>query len=319
MLKELLQKEKSYIDYFFDKIDVAVAEKIVEVLEACQGVMIFSGIGKSGLVAEKIAMTMTSTGSRALFISPTNALHGDIGIVSEKDIFIFLSKSGESDELLQLIPTLRNKRVKIVGILSNPQSRLSRACDIFIDLPLQQELCPFDMAPTTSAVIQLIFGDLLAIALMRRKNFSLDEYVQNHPAGRIGKRISLRVSDLMIRGSSIPLCKPQDKLVDTLVELSNKRCGCVLVIDEAQALQGIFTDGDLRRSLQKHGASSLHLHMVDLMTKTARWIDSQSLAWDAMRQMEGDQKNAITVLPVLENNKKVIGLIKLHDIVQSGL
>lgn len=319
MLKELLQKEKSHIDYFFDNIDTNTAEKFVETLHACQGVMIFSGIGKSGLVAEKIAMTMTSTGSRALFISPTNALHGDIGIVSEKDIFVFLSKSGESDELLQLIPTLRNKRVKIVGIVSNPYSRLAKASDLFISLPLQQELCPFDMVPTTSAVIQLIFGDLLAVALMRKKNFSLDDYVQNHPAGRIGKRISLKVSDLMLRGVDVPLCKPADQLVDTLVELSNKRCGCVLVVDEMQSLQGIFTDGDLRRSLQKHGASSLHLPMKDLMTKTARWIDSQSLAWDAMRQMEGDQKNAITVLPVLEHNKKVIGLIKLHDIVQSGL
>lgn len=319
VLKELLQKEKSYLDYFFAKIDMAVAEKIVSVLHACQGVMVFTGIGKSGLVAEKIAMTMTSTGSRALFISPTNALHGDIGIVSEKDIFIFLSKSGESEELLQLIPTLRNKRVKIVSIVSNSRSRLAKASDLFIDLPLEQELCPFDMAPTTSTVIQMIFGDLLAIALMRMKNFSLDEYVQNHPAGRIGKRISLKVSDLMITGSNMPLCKGHDKLVDTLVELSNKRCGCVLVVNEAQILQGIFTDGDLRRSLQKHGASSLNLTMEHLMIKTARWIAPHSLAWDAMREMEGDQKNAITILPVLEKDKKVVGLIKLHDIVQSGL
>lgn len=319
MLKELLQKEKEYLDYFFDKIDLAASEKIVEALHACQGVMIFSGIGKSGLVAEKIAATMTSTGSRALFVSPTNALHGDIGIASEKDIFIFLSKSGESDELLQLIPALRNKRVKIIGIVSNAHSRLAKACDLFIDLPLQQELCPFDMVPTTSAVIQMIFGDLLAIALMRMKNFSLDDYVQNHPAGRIGKRISLKVSDLMIKGSSIPLCKPGDKLVDILVELSNKRCGCILIVDEAQVLQGIFTDGDLRRSLQKHGASSLHLSMEEVMTKAARWTDPHCLAWDAMRKMEGDQKSAITVLPVLEKDKKVVGLIKLHDIVQTGL
>ncbi len=319
VLKELLMQEKTYLDYFFDQIDIQAAEKIVQILHACQGVMIFSGLGKSGLVAEKIAMTMTSTGSKALFLSPSNALHGDIGIVSEKDTFIFLSKSGESEELLQLIPTLRNRQVKIVGIVSNESSRLAKACDIFISLPLQQELCPFDMVPTTSAVIQLIFGDLLAIALMRLKNFSLDEYVKNHPAGRIGKRISVRVSDLMVRGPSLPLCQPGDKLVDTLVVLSNKRCGCVLVVDESQTLQGIFTDGDLRRSLQKHGASSLQFHMKDLMTKTARWIEPHSLAWDAMRLMEGDQKNAITVLPVLDNNQKVMGLIKLHDLVQSGL
>ena len=318
MLKELLLKEKNTLDYFFSKIDLVQAEKIVEILNACKGVMIFSGVGKSGLVAEKIAMTMTSTGTRALFISPTNALHGDIGIVSSNDVFVFLSKSGESEELLQLIPALRNKKVKIIGIVSNSTSRLAKASDLFIDLPLEQELCPFDMVPTTSAVIQLIFGDLLAIALMRLKNFSLDEYVLNHPAGRIGKRISMKVSDLMITGSSLPLCKSQDTLGDTLVELSNKRCGCVLVIDEAQILQGIFTDGDLRRSLQKHGATSLHLKMGDVMTKPARWIAPESLAWDAMRKMEGDQKNAITVLPVLDGNK-VVGIIKLHDIIQSGL
>jgi arabinose-5-phosphate isomerase len=319
MLKELLRQEKEYLNYFFDNIDVKVAEQFVEILQACQGVMIFSGIGKSGLVAEKIAMTMTSTGSRALFISPTNALHGDIGIVSEKDIFIFLSKSGESDELLHLLPALRNRRVKILGVVSNAQSRLAKASDLFIELPLLKELCPFDMVPTTSGVIQLIFGDLLAIALMRLKNFSLEEYRLNHPAGRIGKRISLKVSDLMLTGSGIPLCRPDDKLVDSLVELSNKRCGCVLVVDEAQVLQGIFTDGDLRRSLQKHGASSLHFHMEELMTKAARWIEPHNLAWDAMQKMEGDQKNAITVLPVLDGNKKVAGIIKLHDIVQSGL
>lgn len=318
MLRQLLQEKKGYLDYFFEKFDLIVAEQIIQVLHACEGVMVFSGIGKSGLVAEKIAMTMTSTGSRALFISPTNALHGDIGIVSEKDVFIFISKSGEADEILRLFPTLRNKGVKIIGIVSNAKSRLAKASDLFIELPLQKELCPFDMVPTTSAVIQLIFGDLIAIALMRMKNFSLEQYVLNHPAGRIGKRISLRVVDLMLKESNIPCCKPQDKLVDTLVELSNKRCGCVLVIDEEKTLRGIFTDGDLRRSLQKHGSSSLHLTMEELMTPTARWIGPQSLAWDAMREMEGDQKNAITVLPVLENNR-VVGLIKLHDIIQSGL
>lgn len=319
LLEELLQKENSYLNYFFEKIDLSAADIIVQALKDCEGVVVFSGVGKSGLVAEKIAMTMTSTGSRALFISPTNALHGDIGIVSEKDVFVFLSKSGESEELLSLIPTLRNRRVKIIGIVSNAKSRLAKASDVYIDLPLQQELCPFDIVPTTSAVIQLIFGDILAVALMRMKNFSLEEYVKNHPAGRIGKRISLKVSDLMITGSSLPICKPHDKLVNTLVELSNKRCGCVLVTDETEVLQGIFTDGDLRRALQSHGAASLQLPMKDLMIQTARWVAPHNLAWDAMRKMEGDQKNAITVLPVLTEHKKLLGLIKLHDIVQSGI
>lgn len=319
MFKELLNKEREYLNYFFDQLDCSEVEKIIHTMAACEGVIIFTGVGKSGLVAEKIAMTMTSSGSKAIFISPVNALHGDIGIVSAKDLVVMLSKSGESDELLNLIPTLRNKHVKLISIVNTPNSRLSKSCDISIHLPLMRELCPFDMVPTTSTVIQMIFGDILSIALMSLKKFSLDQYAQNHPGGRIGKRISLKVSDLMLKGAAIPVCSPQDKLVDTLVELSNKRCGCVLIVDETQKLQGIFTDGDLRRSLQKHGANTLSSTMQELMTKTARWITPHNLAWEAMKQMEGDQKNAITVLPVLEDNQKVVGLIKLHDIVQSGL
>lgn len=318
LLKELLDKEREYINYFFDHLDAREVEGIVDLLAACEGVMIFTGVGKSGLVAEKIAMTMTSSGSRAFYISPNNALHGDIGIVSDKDVVVMLSKSGESDELLSLIPTLRNKQTKLVAIVNAPNSRLAKSCDLSIHLPLKRELCPYDMVPTTSMVIQMIFGDVLAIALMRLKNFSLDQYALNHPGGRIGKRLSLKVNDLMLKGTSVPTCSPHDKLVDTLVELSNKRCGCVLIVDEAKKLQGIFTDGDLRRSLQKHGAIALESSMGELMTKTARSITPHHMAWEAMKEMESDQKNAITILPVLDE-QKVVGVIKLHDIVQSGL
>lgn len=281
--------------------------------------MVFTGVGKSGLVAEKIALTMTSTGSRALYLSPINALHGDIGIVSSQDIFIMISKSGESEELFNIIPSLRNKKVKLVGIVSNMNSRLAKACDFVIYLPVEKELCPFDLVPTTSTVVQMIYGDLLAVALMRMKNFSLDQYALNHPAGRIGKRISLKVSDLMIQGENIPLCAPQDLLMEILVELSHKRCGCILVVDEQKHLLGIFTDGDLRRSLQKFEARALQMPIRELMSKSPRWIAPERLAWESMQLMEIDQKNAITVLPVLDADQVVVGLIKLHDIVQSGL
>ncbi len=165
---------------------------------------------------------------------------------------------------------------------------------------------------------QTLFGDVLAIALMQKKNFTMDAFAANHPAGRIGKRMIMKVSDLMLRGNAIPLCGPKDKLIDTLVELSNKRCGCVLVVDSTHKLLGIFTDGDLRRALQNKGTNVLDQPMDSLMTKAARKIGPDNLAWEAMRVMEGDQKNAITVLPVLENDQ-VVGLIKLHDIIQSGL
>lgn len=319
MLKELFAQKKLYLDYFFKHLDIPAAEKILHLLHSCQGTMVFTGVGKSGLVAKKIAMTMTSTGSRAFYLSPTNALHGDLGILTDRDIFIMLSKSGESEELLHLIPFLRNKHVKIIAIVCNANSRLAKSCDYSVTLPMEKELCPFDLAPTTSTVIQMIFGDVLTIALMQMHNFSLDQYALNHPAGKIGKRITVKVQDLMLKEKSVPLCKPDDKLVESLVELSNKRCGCLLVVNKEMHLEGIFTDGDLRRALQKHGAQVLDQPIGALMTKSPRFIDPHKLAWEAMKQMEFDQKNAITCMPVLDETRKVLGLIRLHDIVQSGL
>ncbi len=266
MLKELLDKQRSYTDYFFAALDIQPIEQLIQLLLKCQGVLFFTGVGKSGLVAKKIGLTMVSTGTRAFYLSPTDAVHGDLGMVSPKDVFIIFSKSGESDELLHLIPAIRNKGAILVGIVCNPHSRLAAACHISVTLPFKHELCPFDMAPTMSTTIQLLFGDLLTIALMRHKNFTLDEYALNHPSGRIGKRMTLKVKDLMLTGNRIPICRPEDYLRDILVELSNKRCGCVLIADQNFKLLGIFTDGDLRRTLQKFGAQVLESCMYEIMT-----------------------------------------------------
>ena len=319
MIKELFDKKRQYVNHFFESINLDEAEKFLQILVECSGTIVLTGIGKSGLVAEKIAVTMTSTGTRALFMSPFNALHGDLGILSAKDVFIIISKSGETDELLTLIPYLRNKGVRILSIVSNAKSRLSKACDFSISLPLEKELCPFDLAPTTSTVIQMIFGDILTIALMRHNKFTLDQYALNHPSGRIGKRATMKVEDLMLTGSGVPLCRPQDKLVDTLVELSNKRCGCVLVVNEESKLQGIFTDGDLRRALSQKGPDVLQMSMEQLMTPSGKTVSADKLAWEAMQLMEADQQHPITSLPVIEEGRKVLGLIKMHDIIQSGL
>lgn len=319
MLKELFEKQRENLNFFFDKIDLVAVEKLFDALRKRKGMIFLTGIGKSGSVAEKIASTMTSTGTRAIYLDPVNAMHGDIGIVSKDDVMILLSKSGESDELLQMIPFLRNRGVTPVALVNNGKSRLAKACDLFVELPLGKELCPFDLVPTTSAVTQLLFGDVLAVALLRDKNFSLDEYAMNHPAGRIGRRLTLRVNDLMLKDKDIPLCHPNDKLFNTLVELSNKKCGCVLITDEKCSLQGIFTDGDLRRALQKHGPQALEMAMGSLMTPTARHIMSDEMASHALTLMEADPKRPITVLPVLGEEQKVVGLIKMHDIVQSGL
>lgn len=319
MLQELFDNTHRHINYFFDHIDMQAMEEVFDILRSRPGMIILTGVGKSGLVAKKIAATMTSTNTRAIYLSPVNALHGDLGIVTDRDVFVFLSKSGESEELLTLIPSLRNKGVKLIAVVSNPESRLAKACDKVVVLPVERELCPFNMAPTISTTVQMIFGDVMTIGLMRLKNFSLEEYALNHPAGRIGKRITVKVRDLMITGDNIPHCKPNDKLGDVLVELSNKRCGCVLILDEARHLLGIFTDGDLRRTLQNVGSDSLNEPVENVMTKNPRHISPDVLASDAIKIMENSLTNEVTVLPVLNEETQVIGLIKLHDIIQTGI
>lgn len=319
ILQELFNEQQRNLTHFFEGIDHQSTDAILKVLLACQGTIFFTGIGKSGFVAKKIAVTMTSTGTKALYLSASDALHGDIGIVSSNDAFIFISKSGENEELLALIPYLRNRNVKLICIVTDPHCRLAKACDYSIALPLLKEICPFGLAPTTSAAIQLIFGDILAVSLMRLKNFQLEEYKLNHPAGQIGKRLNLRVKDLMLVEDALPSCRPEQKLVDLLVELSNKRCGCLLIVNETEKLLGIFTDGDLRRALQKYGPQALDLPISHLMTQGGRYISPEALALDALHAMEADQKHPITVMPVLANDMTLLGLIKMHDIVQSGV
>lgn len=319
LLKKLLEEERKNLEYFFDKIDLEALQKVYSILKACKGLIIFSGVGKSALVAKKIAATMTSTNTRAIYLSPMNALHGDIGIVSKEDVFVLISKSGESEELVQLLPFLRNKKATLVAVVSNLSSRLAKASDIALCLPVKKELCPFDLAPTTSSIVQMIFGDVISIALMREKNFSIDEYAFNHPAGQIGKRLTFKVGDLMLTGSEIPTAQSESKLIDCLVELSNKRCGSLLITNNDLELLGIFTDGDLRRALQQLGSKALDLPIKELMNSNPRTITRDSLASEALKLMEGSKKNEVSVLPVVDEHKKILGLLKLHDLIQTGI
>ena len=248
MLQEIFDKQRIYTNHFFESLHLEPIEQLVQLLLNCSGTLFFTGVGKSGLVAKKIALTMVSTGTRACYLSPIDAVHGDLGMVSSQDTFMIFSKSGESEELIHLVPAIRNKGATLIGVMCRAKSRLAAICHQTIILPFQHELCPFDMAPTMSTTSQLLFGDLLTVALMRHKNFGLDQYALNHPSGRIGKRMILKVKDLMLKGERIPVCGPEDRLGDILVELSNKRCGCILIVDQEDKLLGIFTDGDLRRS-----------------------------------------------------------------------
>jgi len=319
MLKDLFLEQKNHLNNFFDTVDLDAAEELLQLFRECQGLLFFTGVGKSGLIAKKIAVTMTSVGVKALYLSPLDALHGDIGILSEEDIFVMISKSGESDELLHLVPYLRNKGAKLVCMTCVPGSRLAKGCDFEMVLPMEKELCPFGLMPTTSSAIQMIFGDILAAAMMISRNVQIEDYQMNHPAGTIGRRMTLKVSDLMLTGEDIPKTTPEKAVLDALVQLSDKRCGCLLIVDHEERLVGIFTDGDLRRALQKYGNEALSKTFDEVMTENPRSIPPDVLVTKAVEAMEADMRHPITVLPVVGEGKKVIGLIKMHDIIQSGV
>lgn len=316
-LTHLLETQKEQIQPYFDQLDLAAVTVVFEACKACKGILYFCGLGKSGLIAEKIALTLSSTGTRASFLSAVNAMHGDLGILAPDDIVLFVSKSGQSDELLQVLPFVKRRGCKTISVTCLQNSRLQAGCDIHLHLPMGAELCPFDLAPTTSAAVQLLFGDLLTVALMRERGFSLMAYGLNHPAGRIGKRIALRVRDIMKTGAAIPLAHPSTSLVEALPTLSDKRCGCLLIAEKGQLI-GIFTDGDLRRALQKRGPEALSEPLLSLMTLNPQAIHPDALAFDAMQEMEREPNRRIMMLPVTENGH-ICGLILMHDIIQAGL
>jgi arabinose-5-phosphate isomerase len=318
-MKELFLKSQELINHFFKEFDIDPLEELVGFLKKKKKLLFLTGVGKSGLVAEKIAATLTSTGTRAFYLSPQDSLHGDIGWVQKGDVVLLFSKSGESEEMVSMIPYLRNRGAYLVGFCSNKESRLARACHRTISIPFEQELGPLDMVPTLSTTLQMIIGDVMAVALMEHKEISKDDFARNHPAGRIGKRLTTKVMDIMLKGDDLPIAYPQTKLIDSLVEFTNKRAGCLLIIDDHQKLLGIFTDGDLRRALQKWGPQVMEMTFREMMTAAPRHIDGEMLAFEAMQIMEKDQKYPIMVLPVTDRERKVIGLIKLHDILQSGL
>lgn len=318
MLKSIFEEQKKYINHFFDSLDFQQGEKVLNKLLACKGVVIFSGVGKSGHIAEKIAATFSSTGTRSIFLDPAKALHGDIGFVTSQDLFIFFSKSGHSRELVDLLPHVQKRGAFTIGVISMIDSKLAKMADLTMILPVFREICPHDLAPTTSTAAQLIFGDCLAAALMRAKRFSVTDFAANHPAGSLGRKISFQVGDLMLKGAALPRCRPDNILLEVLHELSTKRCGCLLIADDEDRLCGIFTDGDLRRSIELKGPEALTQPLSKLMTPLPKCISPDKLAFEAVQKMEEDPACLITVLPVLQG-EKVVGLIRMHDILQKEL
>jgi len=316
MVKSLFNEQKLNLEYFFANIDMVKVEELVQKLFCCKGKIIFSGVGKSSMIAEKLAQTMLSTGGRSFFLNPQNALHGDIALVEKNDILLLFSKSGETKELLWLLPFVKSRKATVIAIVSNGNSSLAKMCDFFIELPCLKELCPFNLAPTTSSSIQLIFGDILIVALMRMKGFTKEKYAENHPFGFIGRKLNLKVKDLMLKGDDLPLCSKEALLVDVLSELSAKKCGALLVVNKDKQLEGIFTDGDLRRAIEADKVNLFSKRILDYMTINFKWVYEDELADMALAKME--EGKLVSILPVLSDGY-IVGLIRLHDIVQAGL
>lgn len=318
MFREFILEEEKQLNYFFSHLDVEKAEKMVNLFLSCKGKIVFTGVGKSGIIAEKIAKMMVSTGTKAVTLAVEDALHGDIGILEKEDLFVVMSKSGHTEELKSLLSIAKNRVAKVVGWFCNKEAKLKSFCDEVMILPIERELCPFDLAPTISTQVQLIFGDLLAMALMKKKSFSLNDYALNHPGGAIGRSTTLRVSDIMLKGEKIPLCFKEQTLSEILLELTNKRCGCVVIIDEINRVEGVFTDGDLRRAMQSYEARVFEQKMGDLMTREFMHIEEELMASEALKIMQKNPNKRVTMLPVIKESK-IKGVILMHDIINAGV
>ncbi|HMI30584.1 MAG TPA: KpsF/GutQ family sugar-phosphate isomerase [Candidatus Limnocylindrales bacterium] len=287
-------------------------ERAIQLLLEVQGQVVTSGVGKSGLVAKKIAATLTSTGTPANFVHPVDAIHGDLGIVSTRDAAILLSKSGETPELLGLLPAFKRRGVPVLTITCHPESSLARGSDCVLDLGRLSEACPEDLVPTTTTTAALAMGDALAIVLLRMKGFSREDFVFLHPGGVLGQTAMLRVSELMHRGDSLPSVSAKATLHEALLEILNKRLGMTTVVDEQGTLRGVLTDGDLKRLLLK-GSANLDQPVSKVMSTTPRTIEEDALIAQAVRRMEENEGGAITSLVVVDGRGAPRGVIHLHD------
>jgi arabinose-5-phosphate isomerase len=293
-------------------------ERAVSLLLDCRGKVVVCGMGKSGIVARKIAATLSSTGTPSVYLHPGEAAHGDMGMVTAEDVFLAISKSGNSEEIAKLLPYLKMMKVRMISITASVDSELARASDIVLSTNVGREACPMDVVPTTSTTAAMVLGDALAVAAFRSRNFSEADFARLHPSGILGKRLLLTVGELMHSGEDVPVVGIHTRLKEALFEIIKKRLGCTGVADETGRLVGIITDGDLKRILIKN-QEALELPVEELMTRDPRTISTETLAIDALAKMEVDPPGPVTQLFVVDGNERPLGVIHIHDIIRAGL
>ncbi|HMQ03378.1 MAG TPA: KpsF/GutQ family sugar-phosphate isomerase [Pyrinomonadaceae bacterium] len=313
---ELLLLEARAIERSAGNLDAEGVDRALALILACTGKVVATGVGKSGAIAQKIAQTLTSTGTVAIFLHPSDAIHGGLGAVGHDDVVLALSNSGETEELLAILPALRKRSVPVIAIVGNLGSTLARQSDAVLEASVDREACPLNLAPTTSTTVALALGDALAMTLMEAKGLTAEDFASNHPAGRLGKRLTMRVADLM---QPSPNVLPEAGWLQVVKSISDASLGAVNIVDEQQRLVGIVTDGDLRRTIERTPAEDLSsLIAAQMMTRDPIKAEPDMLAYDALRLME-DRASQISVLPVVNAEGSVVGLLRLHDIVRSGL
>jgi arabinose-5-phosphate isomerase len=292
-------------------------EKAVRMILASKGRVIVTGMGKSGLIGQKIASTMASTGTPSFFLHPGEALHGDLGMIIRGDVVIAISNSGETEEVVRILPIVKRIGAELVSMTGKPSSTLAKAGDVHLNVAIKEEACPLGLAPTASTTATLAMGDALAVALLVERGFKEEDFALFHPGGALGKKLLLSVSDMMHSGNSVPLVKAGKLMREAIFEITSKKLGCTGVIDEEGALLGVITDGDLRRALEK-GTDFLDHPASELMVRSPKRILSSELAAKGLQKME---QYSITSLFVFEDesSKKPVGILHLHDLLKAGI
>ncbi|WP_457552014.1 KpsF/GutQ family sugar-phosphate isomerase [Desulfobacula sp.] len=312
--KEVLQIEADSILKLTRNINVSF-EDLVNAICGSTGRVIISGIGKSGLIGKKIVATLISTGTNSIFLHPVEALHGDLGMVSKEDVFIAISNSGETSELNQLLPVIKDIGCKLAGFTGNLGSTMAKICDILIDTGVEKEACPFNMAPTSSTTAQLAMGDALAVVLITKKKFKKSDFMKSHPGGVLGQRLSCRVGEIMFESSTAPWVLTGSSMGIALEQMDRFKLGAVIVLDKEKRLKGIITDGDVRHCMANHQTNFKNLTVDRVMSSNPHALNPQSFLYEALNLME---KYQITVLPIIDKDGRIDGLLHLHDILGKG-
>ncbi|HLT44876.1 MAG TPA: KpsF/GutQ family sugar-phosphate isomerase [Luteimonas sp.] len=311
--RRVLEVETRGLAAIAERIDGAFSEACRRML-ACQGRVVCTGMGKSGHVARKIAATLASTGTPAFYVHPGEAGHGDLGMITDADVVLALSYSGETDEVLMLLPVLKRQGNVLVAMTGRAGSTLANAADVHLDVGVPAEACPLDLAPTTSTTAALALGDALAVALLEARGFTADDFARSHPAGSLGRRLLLHITDVMHAGDEIPRVQADASLSEALVEMSRKRLGMTAVVDAAGRLLGLFTDGDLRRTLDDKAIDLRSTRIEQVMTRTPKSIGSDALAVEAAQLMEAHKINALVVV---DEAQCVVGALNIHDLLRA--